>query len=215
MSHYSRMLVSAEIRWFWEGSLPAGLESWFHGGAWPPGGGRPRVDEYLVSTGTMELGIKKRGADSGVEIKGLVDVRAALPAPFAAQVEIWSKWTSPALTIDHVARVRVRKTRRVRKYDTTGTDVIERRLGEDERPLDASALVRGCQMELVAVEAAGFAARWWTLGFEAFGALADIESDLMRTAAHLASTAPPALAGGLALSYPAWLDLLRTRRKAL
>lgn len=210
MGHYSLMQVSAEVRWFWKGSLPAGLESWFRGGAVPPGGGGLRIDEYLVAASQTELGIKKRGTNAGVEIKGLVDVRAALPAPFAARVEIWSKWTSPALTIDHAARVAVRKTRRVRKYDTAGSAVVECVLGEDEQPIGASPPVRGCQLDLVMLKADCADADWWTLGFEAFGPLDGVEDSLRRTARHVASTIPP-LDRGLALSYPAWLDLLRTR----
>jgi hypothetical protein len=38
----AKMLVSPEIRWFWADSPPAGLESWFRAGTFPPGGGNPR-----------------------------------------------------------------------------------------------------------------------------------------------------------------------------
>jgi hypothetical protein len=68
------MQLSAEIRWFWQGAIPGSVEKWFHGGlgSCHPGGGKPRLDEYLYEQGQVELGLKKRGTKPGIEVKGLI-----------------------------------------------------------------------------------------------------------------------------------------------
>ncbi len=206
------MVVSAEVRWFWKDALPQGLDAWFRSGLFPPGGGTPRRDEYLVDAAQPELGLKKRGATPGVEVKGLVAVRGTLAAPFSGHVQIWSKWTSHALTIDHLPRIVVEKTRWLRKYDTSGPRVSEVPLDGDERPLQSPqrALARGCQFELVALRLADGGGAWWSLGFEAFGDLATIEESLQRTVASVAPSVPP-LTDGRELSYPAWLAEVGSR----
>lgn len=200
------MLVSAELRWFWKDKLPSGLEAWFRTGQWPPGGGTPRVDEYLLDPRQTQLGLKKRGAKSGVEVKGLIAVRGPSLATLEGRVQLWCKWTSEILTIDHLPRRVVQKTRWLRKYDTTGGDVAEVELDVHERRRDSAdrLLERGCQWELVALRVVEENAAWWSLGFEAFGELATVEDSLRRTAAHVASGAPR-FEAGFEFSYPAWL----------
>ena len=198
-------MVSAELRWFWKNALPDGLEAWFRSGSIPPGGGLRRSDEYLVDRKQVELGVKVRGGSTGVEIKGLVTVRDSTPAPFDGRVQIWCKWTSAALTIDHLPRMVVHKTRWVRKYDSSGPHFAEVALDEHERPIHVTDRPpgRGCQVELVEVNLDNGRA-WSSIGFESFGDLATVEESLRRTVAHLAPTVP-AFARGLELSYPAWL----------
>src|SRR5262245_2271817 len=88
--------VSAEIRWFWRGAWPPSVEAWFRTREVPAGGGKSRTDEYLVDRNQLELGLKKRGRKTGIEIKGLVGIRRAVSIPFDGRVQIWSKWTSEA-----------------------------------------------------------------------------------------------------------------------
>jgi hypothetical protein len=116
------------------------------------------------------------------------------------------------MTIDHLPRTVVRKTRWLRKYDTSGSTVRELELDADEQLLDSAAPLpeRGCNLELVALTA-GDDARWWTLGFEAFGPLDTVEQSLQRTIAHVAPIGREALAGGAELSYPDWLSTGRSR----
>jgi hypothetical protein len=198
------VLVSAELRWFWKNALPDGIEGWFRGGPVAPGGGTRRSDEYLVDRDQIELGVKTRGGRSGVEIKGLVAVRNSAPAPFDGRIQIWCKWTSAVLALDHLPRVAVHKTRWVRKYDTSGARLEEVALDSKEAPIDARSMERGCQVELadVRLESGG---TWWSIGFESFGELATVEDSLRRTVVHLARTVP-AFAPGYELSYPAWLS---------
>ncbi len=164
-----------------------------------------RIDEYLVDRGQTELGLKKRGTKPGVEIKGLVAPGTTTPPPFAGRVQIWCKWTSEPLTIDHLPRVVLQKTRWLRKYERSDVEVREVELDAEERPRHApgSQLERGCQIELVALRLAG-GSPWWSLGFEAFGELPTLEESLRRTIAHVASAAPD-ITSGLERSYPAWL----------
>jgi hypothetical protein len=200
-----RVLVSAELRWFWSGGLPATVEEWFRVRGFPPGGGKPRIDEYLLDRSQLELGLKKRGTKPGVEVKGLVGLQKRVSVPFEGRVQIWTKWTSEALTIDHLPRVAVHKTRWLRKFDTGGPDVIEIELDEDERPRRSPDKLpaRGCHFELVSLRLDAESAPWSSIGFEAFGDLGTIEASLDRTLHHVAPAAR--LPGGSELSYPAWL----------
>lgn len=201
------MLISAELRWFWKGSLPSVLEEWFRGGAVAPGGGKLRNDEYLLDPLQRELGIKKRSGRAGIEIKGLVEVRAPLLKPLDGRVQIWTKWTSNALTIDHVPLMVVKKTRWLRKFDTSGSAVRELELDADERLRDEAAPLpeQGCHVELVDLSIGNEREHWSTFGFEAFGPLHSVERSLQRTIACMAPPSPDALAGGLELSYAEWL----------
>jgi hypothetical protein len=201
------VLVSAELRWFWSGSLPSAVDGWFRDARFPPGGGKPRTDEYLVDRSQIELGVKKRGAKTGVEVKGLVGLRRSVSVPFSGRVQIWSKWASDALTIDHLPRVAVEKTRWVRRYDASGPDIVEIALDDEERPRRSPDNLpeAGCHVEVVSLRLEG--TPWASVGFEAFGELATVEDTLDRTLRHMApQTILPA---GRELSYPAWLAELK------
>jgi hypothetical protein len=200
------LLVSAELRWFWKDAVPPEIERWFRSGDYPPGGGTPRVDEYLVDHDQTELGVKKRGGGKGVELKGLVSLGRQATSPFDGRVQIWTKWNLDALTIDHLPRASITKTRWLRKFDTSGRDVAEVQLDASERPVgpESRPLVRGCQFELVTLAVDDEKASWRSVGFEAFGEVGTIEDSLDRTLAHLRPGAPD-FAGGLSLSYPEWL----------
>ena len=200
------MFVSAEIRWFWKGVLPEDIESWFRSGLHPPHVETPRVDEYLVDRSQTELGVKKRGGNDGVEVKGLVALGGHQTTPFEGRTQIWTKWLSRALTIEDLACVSVEKSRWLRKYDTSGSDVTEVALGPTADSVNAQrrSLAIGCQLELVTLAFTEDRTAWWSIGFEAFGRLDTIEPSLHRTLAHLAPSVPD-MKGGFALSYPEWL----------
>jgi hypothetical protein len=203
--------LSAELRWFWDAD-PGEVHAWFlaeavHGCA--AGGGEERTDEYGVDPGQTELRAKVRGGGGGgVEVKGLVAVEddAAVQPPFRGPVEVWAKWRSEAITLPR--RVVTVKLRRLRKLDTTGQMPVEVPLGRDEQPLDSGTKPPpiGCNVELTRVRVEG--GTWWTLGFEAFGDLATVRASLVATADLFAARRPPALGGGRAMSYPAWLAAL-------
>ncbi len=207
------MLISAEARWFWPNSPPDGLEDWFiqaHEPYCPAGGGEPRIDEYLVDPGQVELGLKRRGGNAGVEAKGLVAVAwgGLAAGPFVGPIEIWGKWTSKPLELKPGSTIAIHKKRWLRKFDTTAAHPREIQLDAKEQRVDKQPLpARGCNVELTRVSLADQKI-WWTLGFEAFGAAGTIENDLRAVAAELAARQPPELKGGFMASYPAWLSKL-------
>lgn len=205
--HDPSVIVSAELRWFWEGSAPKELDRWFAGSGCPPGGGRPREDVYLLDREQVELGLKQRARKGGVEIKGLVR-RAEQPlaaGPFAGHLEVWSKWTSETLQLDGMPSIVVRKVRRLRKLATRSAHVTEIALGADETPLQGALPDEGCNLELTEVSIVGRTATWATLGFEAFGSTDRVEANLERALEHLLGTGVPDFPRGTEQSYPGWI----------
>jgi hypothetical protein len=204
------MLLSAEARWFWPSVPPHGLEDWFckaHDGYCRAGGAEPRIDEYLRDATQVELGLKRRGGNPGVEVKGLVAITwgGLAVSPFEGPIELWVKWTSEPLELKPDSTVATKKVRWLRKFDTTAPCPHEIPLDSKEQRLDKKPLpALGCNVELTQVSLPS-GAIWWTLGFEAFGTIRTVENDLRAVASVLAARRPPRLEGGLMASYPAWL----------
>lgn len=203
------MQISAEIRWFWR-EAPAGLAEWFHSAevhGCAAGGGSVRSDQYLRDPGQTELGIKRRGGKTGVEVKGLVAKRweASSGAPFAGDLQLWGKWSSDEIALADGRLVATGKTRWLRKFATAGARAEEVELREDEKPRSGKLPDQGCNVELTEVRLANGDA-WWTLGFESFGPVETLAESVRATAALLAERRPPELNGGLVASYPAWLS---------
>ena len=70
--------------------------------------------------------------------------------------------------------------------------------------------VQGCNVELTEVKIAGHAERWWTLGFEAFGDLDSVPTNLTLTVLPEKPALIRIVTSGEFLSYPAWLRARRT-----
>jgi hypothetical protein len=197
------MQLSAEIRLFWFGEKPAALEAWFlddrlH--SLPLGIAEDRTDIYLADPSQIELGVKTRGSNSGIEVKGLI---ATLDDPlefdsYRIPVELWSKWPSQSLGFDIQSGVTLRKQRWLRKFDTAGA-----------KPVDAPAVRPdiGCNVEWTVVTLPSGESSW-TLGFEAFGHLANVETSLRSVVRLMCGRNPPPAPGAKALSYPEWLRSL-------
>ena len=204
------MQISAEIRWFWQNLPPPRLQDWFcNADVNGPvaGGGKKRVDEYLIDPGQVELGIKRRDGKKGAEVKGLVQVLLdglAVP-PFTGPIELWTKWTSEPLDLRPYATISTVKRRWLRKFDTVGSIPQEIALDADEKPLGGERLPDlGCNVELTEVTLPGGSV-WWTAGFEAFGSLETVRGSLTSVAKTLSARQPPELEHGRLLSYPSWL----------
>ena len=60
------------------------------------------------------------------------------------------------------------------------------------------------------VEMAGYAERWWTLGFEAFGDFESLPTNLTLTVLLEKPLLLRTMGPGAFLSYPAWLRARRT-----
>ncbi len=93
------MLLSAEVRWFWEGRIPE-LTRWFGSGPFAPGGGEVRVDTYVVDPAQLELGVKSRGNKPGLELKVLVSERQSRGiGQLRSATQIWTKVGSTVLSL--------------------------------------------------------------------------------------------------------------------
>jgi hypothetical protein len=205
------MQISAECRWFTLSNATGELlRNWFfdpaiHGHS--PGGGAHRKDCYLYDPAQMELGIKRRGSQRGIEIKGLIciDRTPLYCGTLTASVEIWAKWTSAAMDLSAFETIAIEKTRWLRKFDTSNPEPVEIQLGEDEQPLRQKSLpAEGCNVEVTEIEARG--CRWFSLGLEAFGQFENVDASIRRTAKVLASRNPPEMPGLFAASYPQWIS---------
>lgn len=207
------MQISAEIRWFWKDearALTEVAERWFmeaRGGI-KPGGGKDRVDIYLVMPDDewAELGVKRRGSKPGCEVKGRISYLTPVSAaPLHGEAELWGKWSSSSLSVDGQKLIETTKTRWLRKLDFDAERIREIALDEDEKPLDKSARLPslGCHVELtrVTLDKPGV---WWTVGFEAFGPVGQVERILHRAVGAFRESAPD-LSTALQASYPVWL----------
>jgi hypothetical protein len=205
------MQISAECRWFTSNKATGeSLRKWFldeaiHGH--PPGNHAQRQDCYLYDPVQPELGIKHRGTQSGVEIKGLVSIdRIPLRCgDLTANVEIWAKWVSAAMNLSGFETVAIEKTRWLRKFDTSGPGLVEIPLGDNYQPLPPQSLpIQGCNVEVTEIEARGH--RWFTLGLEAFGEIGDVDASIRRSAKILETRQLPTMADLFAASYPRWIS---------
>jgi hypothetical protein len=207
--------VSAESRWFWRLSAPNGWLDWFcqadfHG--FPAGGGKERRDNYLRDANQTELGIKLRGGKPGIEVKGLVSRVSGglLTEPFIGPIELWTKWTSGALELNPASTIVTEKIRWIRKFDTQSGS--PRELQVDEEEIGEPFPDRGCNMDFTRLILPD-GELWWTLGFEAFGKLDDLEDSLRNVVAATALRRPPGLGDAVSLSYPAFLKQFLRRNE--
>jgi hypothetical protein len=146
-----------------------------------------------------------------LEIKGLVTTRRASELePLAPHIEIWCKWSCTIPGLSLTDEVVVTKTRWLRKFDTSKYVRSEIPLDANEKPKAAYSLpVQGCNVEFTEVQIAGHAGAWWTLGFEAFGDLDSVPTNLTLTVLPEKPVLFRTMGSGAFLSYPAWL---RARR---
>jgi hypothetical protein len=200
------MLLSAEVRWFWQGLAPE-LHEWFADSPVTPGGGEHRMDTYLWDGSQIELGVKTRGSEPGVDIKVLVSEQAYQElGRLRAKAQIWTKVSSKVLGLDRLPTIPTNKLRWLRKFDTSGSSIREIELGKNEKPISGERWpADGCTVEVTEVWFADRSRVWSTLGFEAFGSLERIEANLTAAVRHLGSRPMPDIGPGIESSYPRWL----------
>lgn len=171
------MLHTTEVRWWWPGGVPPGIDTWF-AGLRDAVRDEVRSDHYLLTASGRDLGIKARSGES-LDIKTLADRTPGVTIVdgIVGTVEQWQKWSFALAPDDlgladlrHGAWVRTRKSRWL--IGTANTEV-----------------------ELVAVELAG--QRWWSLAVEAEGTGPDGRERLVALVRRLAAAGIP---DGLELS---------------
>jgi hypothetical protein len=206
------MMTSAELRWFWRGHCPQPAYDWCFRSGLPPGGGFSRIDRYVPQRGEPEISLKRRGDKPDFEVKGLVTTRRSPELePLAPHIEIWCKWSCTIRGLKLADEVAVTKTRWLRKFDTSKHVRSEILHGANEKPTPGYSLpFQGCNVELSEVDMAGQAERWWTLGFEAFGDLDSVPTNLTLTVLPEKPLLLRVVGSGAFLSYPAWLRARRT-----
>ena len=200
------MMLSAEARWFWRGAPPAPFEEWFLASSafkTAAAGGDTRCDRYLRAPSRVDLGIKQRGS-GGVEIKGLIarGQGSLNLANLHAPAETWAKWSARTLDLSGMPLLPVGKKRWLRTFRPVGGDMREVSGADNGKEPDG---VVDCQAELGKLTAPDESI-WWTFGFEAHGALGEIERILEKTVADAAARAPPPLPSASPANYPAWLS---------
>ncbi len=201
------MFPSAEVRWFWRDACPPQIRDWFFKTGLKPGGGHPRVDRYLSLPNNREIGVKQRGDQSGLEIKGLVAIQIN-PAisTLGSRLEIWCKWSTASAFLEMTNSVSVTKTRWLRTFDTSKRVRVEVPLDSNEKPQFGHSLpVQGCNVELTEVQLPNRSELWWTLGFEAFGDLDHVSTNLTRVMRPEAPVLAGIVSSAAFLSYPGWL----------
>jgi len=194
---------SLEVRWIRRGPLPPALVDRFGPFRDPL---ELRSDRYLIDPWTPELGVKIRGG-AQLDMKayrgslGRLRFRGGSGA-----LEVWEKWTFPlgeaSPEMDAEGWVTLDKTRRRRAFELTEEGLMERSVLEEVQ--------LGCTFELT--EFVGGGELWWTLGFEASGALETLELSL-RTCADLLLERPMPdgikLPSNTSMAYARWLPRLR------
>ena len=97
-------------------------------------------------------------------MKGLVSSRPTdlSVEPFVGPIEIWSKWTSEALSINPALTIVTRKLRWLRKFDTGHSSPREMKVDENEN-IQEPLPQNGCNVELTRLIMPDDE-QWFTLG---------------------------------------------------
>ena len=183
--------LTAEIRWWWRGGVPASVVGYFKAGPRYPV--EERTDMYL-RTGAAGIGIKQRGNGDGdgLEVKSLVaQLEQQVPG---GRLELWTKHVAETGKLPRGATLKVNKSRQLRYFR-----VADGRASEID---DADGA--DCQMEMVSVRAGRGSGI--SLAFEARASLDAPAANLLATLELLGP--PPGRDEALIASYPAWLARL-------
>lgn len=153
--------ATTELRWFFDGPLPAEVFSWF-----TEAGTRGLIEERCDSyrhDDLVDIGVKRRFG-TRLELKRrygtpeLVVIGGVL-----GQLETWQRWSPADDCVDLAADtlwVDVDKTVVKRRFDAVAGEVA---LTEDTRAMSG----QGCDAEIVAVSVCGRPA--WSFAFAGFG----------------------------------------------
>ena len=198
------MRATAEVRWFYEGTIPAGVEAWFQRFERELYAQPPRTDSYLYPTDAA-LNVKVREGRLEIKRRDTQGTATVFNPRVEGYVERWRKWgfvlasgeAGKVFDATDTLRIDVRKTRWMHSYRFDETGRI--------RPASvAEVSPSGCEVELAHIEAAGQG--WWSLCFEAYGDETSLADLLLRTAQYMfAHGDPPALDLGHSVGYAGWL----------
>ena len=190
-------LRSLEARWILPGPLEPAVTRWF---ARFPAEVSSREDTYLVDPQLGGLSAKLRGGRT-FEVKvyrGSPGILQVTGRAFG-RLESWDKWSFAGEQVswggaDLPGWRPVHKL--ISRFSPARGHSRMRAQGLGEEP--------GCHVELTEVHMSGQA--WWTLGFEGYGELDQVEAILSLTVSLMARRrCPPPVTPGEATGYPSWL----------
>lgn len=183
---------TTEARWFFEGCLPDHVRLWFmKNQTLSPEVAERRVDLYLRLPGVESLGVKLR--------EGLLQLKRRREALFetevvtalAGKLELWTKWSSPASGDELGA------SKDVENWLPVGKTRAMHRFSEEPGA--------GCDCELTELDVRE--RRFWTLGFEAYGAAdRQLPALLQATAEIFRDGIPGSIERSRSMGYPEWLN---------
>lgn len=203
------MLLTAELRWFYRGTLPEEISHWFQQDCLgeqlePP---EEREDLYLYSPGCDYLGIKLR--QGRLELKwrkaelGVVRFRDRVEG----KAEKWGKWLCEDPTGESFQPttvvgtwVGVKKVRLQRQFQVLA--------GKSIKPVPVNESIdQGCTVELTHLGINGNS--WWSLAFEAEGEDDCLIDNLQAVGSWVfESYRGPKLQGEDSYAYPRWLSIV-------
>jgi hypothetical protein len=205
---------SAEVRWFFDGSVPKAVIEWFGRGDVPPENESTREDVYLNMPGNDDLGIKLREGKLEIKRRKSHPNSERLCPNVEGRIEEWVKRGfnpdsgnngefSKLFTPDGTW-ISVKKTRRLKKYEVTTKG--------DVNAVDPAKLIeQGCTFELTEIKVHGHP--WWSLGFESFGKANRVGNLRLVCKQVLSGEDLPKDFRGMeakdSYGYPTWLSFVR------
>lgn len=204
------MLTTSEIRWFYQGTVPPAIESWFNADVLSEDCEtfEDREDWYLLIPGCEFLGVKLRQERLETKLRitesGILQFRNNV----IGSAEQWMKSTcedaklESLITPEVVAKGQWLKVEKVRSQ--------MRYLVADNHNLTPASTEQksqeGCNVELTQLIVNQNL--WWSLGFEASGTDGNLTSNLETVAKKLFQTFPQQeLSLVDSYAYPKWLSV--------
>jgi hypothetical protein len=203
-------MPTAEVRWFFDGSIPAAIAQWFCRGSLLDKAA-PREDHYMLFPSPLGLNIKLR--------EGRLEVKSRVGAPglhtfatnITGNVELWEKRIGGDAAVAEFEKLRASAPHlwiAVGKERTLRTFSLER-VSIQEVAAGKIFLADGCNVELTKITVDR--AAYWSFAFEAFGEPSRVEAHMQKIAERIFADSPTAtFVADNSFSYPEWLD--RTRR---
>ena len=190
---------------FWRGCRPEPVHDLFFKSGPPPGGGFFRGLTATRPSGASRRLASERGDQLGFDVSGLPTRNSPELDPLAGYRNM-CKWSCTIPGFRLTDEVGLTKTRWLRKFDTSEHVRSDIPLTAGGRPNKGYSFpVQGCNVELTEVQIVGHSEVWWTLGFEAFGDLDSVSTNLTLTLMPEKPVLERIVASGAFVSYPAWL----------
>jgi len=207
------MLTTYELRWFYAGTVPENIQTWFEQNCLidPRQAPEERTDLYLYSPECDFLGIKLR--QGRLEVKWrTAELGVVRFGEFVeGKAEKWGKWMccdptqesfQPHQVLKNPMWVSVQKGRYSQHYQVlpeSSPQPVARREDED--------IDNGCSLELSRLVIQENI--WWSLAFEAFGDDTRLMDNLQETASWVFQTNRELkLLVQNSYAYPSWLSLV-------